>query len=278
MGTYTITCIDCGIKFDYPTRRRTLCVNCSVNAKTALRSYHKNKKTHSHVCPICDTVFIGRSNKVYCSDRCAYKGRGRREYNRKKHDEAFLSKKRASHKKYRGTDKYRETSKNYREKLKLNNTNMTVDDYVVGTKKVYGVDVVIKEKDRIKRNEYMRKYRTDNKKNICSNLRTRIWCVLTRSKTKKSKSLECLIGCTIPFLIEYIESKFTKDMSWDNYGYYGWHIDHIIPCSSFDVADIEQQKKCFHYTNLQPLWAFENLSKKDKIITVVSETSQTVSS
>ena len=50
-------------------------------------------------------------------------------------------------------------------------------------------------------------------------------------------------------------------MSWDNYG--DWHIDHIIPCAAFDLTDIEQQKKCFNYKNLQPLWAEENLKKLD---------------
>jgi hypothetical protein len=46
-----------------------------------------------------------------------------------------------------------------------------------------------------------------------------------------------------------------------------WHVDHIIPCSSFDLTDSEQQKKCFHYTNLQPLWAIDNLKKSNKILT-----------
>ena len=52
-------------------------------------------------------------------------------------------------------------------------------------------------------------------------------------------------------------------MSWSNRG--EWHIDHIIPCSSFNLLDEKEQEKCFHYTNLQPLWAAENLSKSNKI-------------
>jgi hypothetical protein len=50
-------------------------------------------------------------------------------------------------------------------------------------------------------------------------------------------------------------------MSWDNHGKHGWHIDHIRPCASFDFSDPEQQQQCFHYSNLQPLWAGDNLSK-----------------
>lgn len=54
-------------------------------------------------------------------------------------------------------------------------------------------------------------------------------------------------------------------MNWGNHGLEGWHIDHIIPCNAFDLSDESQQKKCFHFSNLQPLWAFENLSKGDRI-------------
>jgi hypothetical protein len=73
-----------------------------------------------------------------------------------------------------------------------------------------------------------------------------------------------LIGCDVPFLLKYLESKFSNGMTWNNYG--KWHVDHIKPCNSFDLQDIIQQKKCFHYTNLQPLWAYDNLSKGDKVI------------
>ena len=74
------------------------------------------------------------------------------------------------------------------------------------------------------------------------------------------------------FLVEYLESKFQPGMTWKNYGNPNgdhtncWHIDHIIPCASFDLSDPEQQVKCFHYTNLQPLWAKDNIRKKDKIL------------
>ena len=70
-----------------------------------------------------------------------------------------------------------------------------------------------------------------------------------------------LIGCSIESLKNYLEKQFKKDMTWHNHGLYGWHIDHIRPCISFDLIKKSEQKKCFHYTNLQPLWAKENLSK-----------------
>ena len=71
-------------------------------------------------------------------------------------------------------------------------------------------------------------------------------------------------GCSPIFLISYLESKFTEGMTWDNHG--EWHIDHIIPCCSFNLENEEEQKKCFHYTNLQPLWAKDNLRKGGKIL------------
>lgn len=68
-------------------------------------------------------------------------------------------------------------------------------------------------------------------------------------------------GCTVAELRAYLESKWLPGMSWENYGLKGWHVDHVTPCSFFDLSDPEQQLKCFHYTNLQPLWAFDNISK-----------------
>jgi hypothetical protein len=73
-----------------------------------------------------------------------------------------------------------------------------------------------------------------------------------------------MLGCNVETLKKHLESKFKKGMSWENKG--EWHIDHIIPCASFDLTDPEQQKVCFHYTNLQPLWAKENITKQDKIL------------
>lgn len=71
-----------------------------------------------------------------------------------------------------------------------------------------------------------------------------------------------LIGCSIENLKSHLESKFTEGMTWENYG--KWHVDHIRPCASFDLSLPEEQCKCFNYTNLQPLWAEDNLSKGAK--------------
>jgi hypothetical protein len=78
---------------------------------------------------------------------------------------------------------------------------------------------------------------------------------------KSAKTIE-LLGCTVEQLQTFIEAEFTDGMTWENYG--EWHIDHIRPCASFNLEDPEEQKKCFHWTNLQPLWALDNIRKGDK--------------
>ena len=99
---------------------------------------------------------------------------------------------------------------------------------------------------------------------IMGNLRRRLNLAL-RGKSKSACTME-LIGCTIEELWHHLEKQFKSGMTWDNYGKAGWEVDHIVPCANFDLSVPEQQKKCFHYTNLQPLWAFDNMSKGKKII------------
>lgn len=124
-----------------------------------------------------------------------------------------------------------------------------------------------KEQLKINKREYVKNRRNEDILfKIIGNLRSRLRDVMKYKNTKKCKKTLELTGCTLEFLCNYLELKFTEGMSWNNYGKFGWHIDHIIPCSSFDMTDPEEQKKCFHYTNLQPLWWMDNLKKSNKII------------
>jgi hypothetical protein len=68
-----------------------------------------------------------------------------------------------------------------------------------------------------------------------------------------------LLGCNSEFFKEYLENNFLDGMTWENYG--EWHIDHMKPCAAFDLTNEDDQRKCFHYTNLQPLWALDNIIK-----------------
>lgn len=95
------------------------------------------------------------------------------------------------------------------------------------------------------------------------NMRRRISAVL-RGKIKEKHSME-LVGCTTDQLRAHIEKRFLPGMSFENYGQSGWHVDHIIPCARFDLTKPEHQKMCFHFTNLQPMWARDNISKGCKV-------------
>ena len=105
--------------------------------------------------------------------------------------------------------------------------------------------------------------KTDSQFRLSRNLRKRI--VKALRGISKSKHTVELLGCSIEFLKSYLESQFAEGMTWSNYGVHGWHVDHIMPCDSFDLTKPEEQAKCFHYTNLQPLWAEDNLSKGSSI-------------
>jgi hypothetical protein len=116
---------------------------------------------------------------------------------------------------------------------------------------------------KIKKNKIRRK--KDHAYRIKENLRRRINSALNYIGIKRTKrTLELLGVPNIEFLKKYLENKFKPGMSWEKRSLI--HIDHIIPCKAFDLTDPKQQIKCFHYTNLQPLWAHENLSKNSKII------------
>ena len=96
-------------------------------------------------------------------------------------------------------------------------------------------------------------------------LRNRIKKAVRAKGTKRCASTEQLIGCTVEQLRVYLERLFSPGMTWDNYGPDGWHVDHIKPCARFDLTKPEQQRECFHYSNLQPLWKLDNLSKGDRL-------------
>lgn len=108
----------------------------------------------------------------------------------------------------------------------------------------------------------MQKYRTCPEFRIEHNLRTRL-CLALKKNMKSTHTME-LIGCSKQDLIKHLEGQFKTGMTWDNYG--KWHLDHIRPCCSFDLTDISQQKVCFNWQNLQPLWAQENLRKGSRLI------------
>lgn len=141
-----------------------------------------------------------------------------------------------------------------------------------------------KEEKQQKRRDYARGYRNQNRDKINAirtksfhkrkaenpaikivhSVRVRMNDAL-RGKYKSDTTLK-LIGCSPRELVSHLESKFTEGMNWKNHGHGSckWVIDHIIPCASFDLSDPEQQRKCFHYSNLAPVWFIANCEKSSR--------------
>ena len=124
------------------------------------------------------------------------------------------------------------------------------------------------KQERIKRRAYNRKYKkqrykTDPLYKLSVSCRTRIKCALKGIGVKNKLTTE-LIGCSWEDFKQHIEKQFKNGMTWENYGFDSWHIDHIIPLAS--AKNKTELLKLFHYTNCQPLWAKDNLEKGDKLI------------
>lgn len=124
------------------------------------------------------------------------------------------------------------------------------------------------KEDNIDHNrKWYREYKSNRQKNdvnfkLISNIRTRLWYAI--KDNYKSGSAVRDLDCTIPEFKSHIESLFQEGMAWENWSLHGWHIDHIVPLSTFDLSNREELLKACHYTNLQPLWAKDNLSKSNK--------------
>jgi len=133
----------------------------------------------------------------------------------------------------------------------------------------------IKKKKRLvyyyknKNKKWYKKMRAKHSRNLYQNnfesklktiLRVRLIHALN-GKLKNESALN-LLGCNTQWLWQHLEKQFKPGMTRENHG--EWHIDHIKPCAEFDLNNPEEQKKCFHFSNLQPLWAKENISKGAK--------------
>lgn len=168
---------------------------------------------------------------------------------------------------------------NQKNREKYKNNKYQLKYYIENKERVKEVQKKYRLNNKEKIKEIQKQYRLNNKdkkikyikdrlKNdlnfkLAISLRNRIREVIKNKNCKKSIKFIELLGCDVDEARKHLEKQFKEGMTWENHG--EWHIDHIIPCASFDLTDPEQQKKCFHYTNLQPLWAKENLSKGCRI-------------
>jgi len=161
---------------------------------------------------------------------------------------------------YNNKEKCDKKNKEYSKKYRKENP-----DKVAEAKRAWG-----KENPNYKSDYNKRMAKNDIQFRIKRNLRARVnRCV--RGMVKNGSAVKDL-GCTVEKLKKYLEKQFYSNsktgesMTWENYGLYGWHIDHVKPLISFDLSDREQFLKACNYTNLQPLWAQDNLAKGHKIL------------
>jgi len=175
--------------------------------------------------------------------------------------------------------KNRKYHKNNREKMLAKNRKYRKNN----REKILVYERKYREKNREKIRAGERKYNENNREKVRASRRKyknerrkrdpnyALTCVLRARLSgalrgqAKAASTMALLGCTVGELRQHLEKQFTEGMSWTNRGT-AWHVDHILPCSSFDLSDAEQQRRCFHWSNLQPLFAFDNLSKGDKLM------------
>ncbi|WP_440679031.1 hypothetical protein [Candidatus Pelagibacter sp. HIMB1517] len=157
-------------------------------------------------------------------------------------------------KKYKKTEKGRTVAKKAQKKW------LEKTDYYKNISK----DPVKREKRNREASERRKKrLKVDIEYKLTNTLRSRFTHWFRRKGEKKNTSIMKLVGCTKTELKKHLESQFKDGMTWDNYG--EWHIDHIKPLATFDIKDPVQVAKASHYTNLQPLWAKENLTKSKKL-------------
>ena len=122
-----------------------------------------------------------------------------------------------------------------------------------------------KKANKDKRNERLRqRYKNDPEFKLRKTVRNHTHKIVKATKLQKSKSSFEYLGCTITEFKEHIESQFVEGMSWENYGLYGWHIDHKVPLDWY-VKNHTNPFEANHYKNLQPMWAGENISKGNSI-------------
>ena len=172
---------------------------------------------------------------------------------------------------------YREANKNkikdYKKKYKEKNKVILKEKRKIYLKKYIEENKqTIKEKKKLKFQREKEKINHQNRVRYSENINYKLKCRLRhrlRMALKgnfKSGSAVDDLGCSIPELKVYLESKFSPGMTWDNWSDVGWHIDHIKPLASFDLTDRKQLLEACHYTNLQPLWAKDNIIKSDKLV------------
>jgi hypothetical protein len=203
-------------------------------------------------------LFKAKRDKVYKDNRELMLERAKQHYKKNKNKNQTYAKE------YRIKNKERiklreEKNREKYKKMRFEKYPLRREKYMINIKRWNK-----ENKDRV--NENHRKYvkakrQTNLEFKLTEILRCKLLTTLRAKNVKKQMRALELVGCTLQELKEHLESQWLPGMNWDNHTKTGWHIDHIKPCNTFNLKDIEQQKQCFHYTNLRPLWADDNYTR-----------------
>jgi len=161
-----------------------------------------------------------------------------------------------------------QTEEEYKRKAKIHRdkNKEKAQIYHKEYKKLNEVKLKLKAKEYRKRTLYKRKekYKNDINHQIAEKLRNRIRGAIKRSNIDKIGSAVNDLGCSLEKFKLWVEMHWTEGMSWNNYNFYGWHLDHIKPLSSFNLSNRKEFLEACHFTNIQPMWMKDNLSKGNK--------------
>lgn len=244
--------------------KNKICKSCKRLLPENKEYFHKDKKYFHNVCKSCRNslnIVIKNDGSMKICKSCNL---------------SFLVNLENFHKSKREKDGLRSKCKNCRNKEKQtyknnNKEKVAISDSIYRNREDIKVKKYYKRRDpeeKRKANEWRKeKYKNDLNFKIKHNLRTSF----NRYLRKNKKTFD-YIGITLEEFKIYIENKFTKEMTWENYGKTGWHIDHIIPLKSFEFHKYSGDEleliiyKAWNYKNLQPLWAKDNMSKGSKIL------------
>lgn len=196
-----------------------------------LAGFHRNKKKPDGRCPECKGCESVRKKKYYQKNKDRIDAKNRKWSKEHQEQQRALGRKSYHKRKFK--------AKQYNDQWRKNNRNYPAK----WARQKRQDDLIFRLKD---------------------NLRCRLYRALKRGY--KAGSAVQDLGCSVEELKQYLEKQFYprstgEEMTWDNHSPDGWHIDHIIPLSAFDLTKRKEFLKACHFTNLQPLWAEENYAK-----------------
>jgi hypothetical protein len=248
----------------YYHRRKALQLKDKEKSTTSTDKEKSTTSTEIANCQICNKEFVkNKSNQVHCSSKCREKKKNIKIQNDPvlKQAKYLIKKKWVS----RNKEKIKIYKKNFNEKLKLDPVKHQKQLEAVRKWKLENKQRAL-EQNRKSRKKMFSKWKKQKKLIDPSyHISETIRSYLSRSikgKILKKKKTEEIVGISFNKLVAYLESKFEPGMSMSNYG--KWHIDHIKPVTKFDLTKPGELEKCFHYTNLQPMWARDNIIKSNK--------------